>query len=248
MLSGSGAFSGDHGRDRRPRFSKRTRRRCPRPRPAGARRVVRRCLEKRPEDRFSSARDLAFALEAVSGSGQLSTPAAGVPQWSEAVDAHAGAGRGDRLSCSRPSSSLSTSAGARRQSQAFRPRQSLPPDAGREGRKGAAISPDGRYVAYFVSDDKGRMGLWVQQVATSSAVQVVPPTESVICSAMFSPDGNYVYYCSYPPTKKRLPTLPGSRPGGGPGAAGRRGHRHRTHLLARRQAPRLRREQLGGDS
>ena len=33
--------------------------------PSGIERIVRRCLEKRPEDRFESARDLAFALEQV---------------------------------------------------------------------------------------------------------------------------------------------------------------------------------------
>src|SRR5205823_10219494 len=31
-------------------------------------RIVRRCLEKNPEERFQSARDLGFALEALSGS------------------------------------------------------------------------------------------------------------------------------------------------------------------------------------
>ncbi|HEX9187823.1 MAG TPA: protein kinase, partial [Vicinamibacteria bacterium] len=35
--------------------------------PAGLLRVVRRCLEKAPEDRFQSARDLAFALEGAAG-------------------------------------------------------------------------------------------------------------------------------------------------------------------------------------
>jgi eukaryotic-like serine/threonine-protein kinase len=35
-------------------------------------RIVRRCLEKEPEQRFQSAKDLAFALEAVSGSTQTS--------------------------------------------------------------------------------------------------------------------------------------------------------------------------------
>ncbi len=35
-------------------------------------RIVRRCLEKRPEERFQSARDLAFAIEAVSGTSAAS--------------------------------------------------------------------------------------------------------------------------------------------------------------------------------
>lgn len=38
--------------------------------PAGIERVMRRCLEKTPEQRFQSAKDLAFALEALSGSSQ----------------------------------------------------------------------------------------------------------------------------------------------------------------------------------
>jgi tRNA A-37 threonylcarbamoyl transferase component Bud32 len=41
-----------------------------RPVPPGLDRLVRRCLEKSPEERFQSARDVAFALEAESGSSQ----------------------------------------------------------------------------------------------------------------------------------------------------------------------------------
>src|SRR5580693_2886098 len=37
--------------------------------PPGLQRVVHRCLEKNPEQRFQSASDLAFALEALSESG-----------------------------------------------------------------------------------------------------------------------------------------------------------------------------------
>jgi len=39
-----------------------------RPMPPGLDRVVRHCLEKRPEERFQSARDLLFDLETVSAS------------------------------------------------------------------------------------------------------------------------------------------------------------------------------------
>jgi hypothetical protein len=45
--------------------------------PPALERLIRRCLEKSPEERFQSARDLAFALDALSGhSGSSATPAA----------------------------------------------------------------------------------------------------------------------------------------------------------------------------
>jgi hypothetical protein len=55
------------------------------PVPPSLDRIVRRCLEKDPEDRFQSARDVAFALEALSGSGSTasgSLAAAGEPRRS----------------------------------------------------------------------------------------------------------------------------------------------------------------------
>jgi eukaryotic-like serine/threonine-protein kinase len=58
----------------------------------------------------------------------------------------------------------------------------------------AAISPDGRYVAYIQQDPKGQ-GLWLNQVATGSNVQIIPPTVGVQYIGMtFSPDGNYLDY------------------------------------------------------
>src|SRR5271165_2545680 len=48
--------------------------------PPGLQRVIHRCLEKNPEQRFHSASDLAFALEALSDSG--SAPAAALPRGS----------------------------------------------------------------------------------------------------------------------------------------------------------------------
>jgi Tol biopolymer transport system component len=42
--------------------------------PAALEQLVRHCLEKRPEERFQSARDLAFALQSLSGMGAASGP------------------------------------------------------------------------------------------------------------------------------------------------------------------------------
>ncbi|HET7292485.1 MAG TPA: serine/threonine-protein kinase, partial [Vicinamibacteria bacterium] len=44
------------------------------PLPPALERILRRCLEKNPDERFQSARDFAFALEAVSGSSRQSSP------------------------------------------------------------------------------------------------------------------------------------------------------------------------------
>ncbi len=81
MLSGGRAFRGSSPADTisailkedPPELSE-TQPRVPLP----IERIVRRCLEKEPSQRFQSARDLAFALEAVAGSSTTSGPLAGV--------------------------------------------------------------------------------------------------------------------------------------------------------------------------
>jgi len=62
-----------------------------RPVPRGLERVVRRCLERSPEERFQSARDVAFGLQAVSEAG-VSSPLrrAGTVTWPVALLALAG--------------------------------------------------------------------------------------------------------------------------------------------------------------
>ncbi|HEX8890799.1 MAG TPA: protein kinase [Pyrinomonadaceae bacterium] len=57
----------------------------------------------------------------------------------------------------------------------------------------AVISADGKYVAYVV-DDGGKQSLWVRQVASASAAQVVAPAEVTYQGIAFSHDGNYIYY------------------------------------------------------
>jgi serine/threonine protein kinase/Tol biopolymer transport system component len=57
----------------------------------------------------------------------------------------------------------------------------------------AAISPDGRYVAY-VQEHAGNDSLWLRQTATGSDVQIVPPSEWPFLGLTFSPDGNFIDY------------------------------------------------------
>jgi len=79
MLAGTRAFGGDSRanlvaailRDDPPTFAE-----LGRPVPAPLEQLVRRCLEKRPEDRFQSVHDLALALRAIETTSEWSAPQA----------------------------------------------------------------------------------------------------------------------------------------------------------------------------
>ncbi|MBM3819574.1 MAG: hypothetical protein FJW14_11265 [Acidimicrobiia bacterium] len=57
----------------------------------------------------------------------------------------------------------------------------------------AAISPDGRYVAY-VRSAGGVQSLWVRQLQSGSAIELVPSTAVGYWGVAFSPDGTTIYY------------------------------------------------------
>jgi Tol biopolymer transport system component len=111
-----------------------------------------------------------------------------------------------------------------------------------------AISPDGRYLAYFKRGE--HPSLWMKQIATGSEAQVVPPgTGNFRYRPTFSPDGNYIFYQHSDPENEdetllySVPSL-----GGTPQHSRRRWNRHQ--LFTRRQAvrlcpPRCRGEKLG---
>jgi serine/threonine protein kinase/Tol biopolymer transport system component len=66
----------------------------------------------------------------------------------------------------------------------------------------AAISPDGRYVAY-VTGDYGSQSLWVEQIATNSHIQIIPPSDTNYGRLTFSRDGNYIFYIKFASTGMR---------------------------------------------
>ncbi|MEP7274405.1 MAG: protein kinase [Acidobacteriota bacterium] len=58
----------------------------------------------------------------------------------------------------------------------------------------AAVSPDGKYIAYSL-EESGKRSLWTKHLATGSRVQIVPATEAYgLNASTFSHDGGYVYY------------------------------------------------------
>ncbi|MGA7927267.1 MAG: protein kinase [Candidatus Sulfotelmatobacter sp.] len=57
----------------------------------------------------------------------------------------------------------------------------------------AALSPDRRYIVYALRDGADE-SLWVEQLATGSHVQILPPEQARFVAVAFTPDGNYVLF------------------------------------------------------
>ncbi|HTV60670.1 MAG TPA: LpqB family beta-propeller domain-containing protein [Verrucomicrobiae bacterium] len=57
----------------------------------------------------------------------------------------------------------------------------------------AAISPDGKYVAY-VADEGVEKSIWIRQVTGDSGVNILGGSKSDYQGLSFSPDGNFLYF------------------------------------------------------
>lgn len=171
--------------------------------PSELRRVIRRCLAKDPEKRYQSMKDLAIELREI------------VDEWDELSAASRSS---SSVSATAPASPLSsrrtglTLAAAviiaiaavafgawtlkRNDSSAASPAfaslqiKRLIADASIHS---AAISPDGRYVAFVARDAAGTYRVVIRQVATGSDIEIVP-AGGITNGVTFSPDGNHVYY------------------------------------------------------
>ena len=138
--------------------------------PAELERIVTKALEKEPEDRYQTIKDMAVdlrkltrQLESVTELDRSVQPASGVPASAKQLTAE----RFQRMKMAR----LTNSGKARE----------------------AAISPDGKYVVHVV-DDGGPQSLWVRQVAPSNSLQINPPAEVHYLGLTFSHDGDSLYY------------------------------------------------------
>ncbi len=78
----------------------------------------------------------------------------------------------------------------------------------------AAISPDGKYVAYVINTGVEK-SIWIRQVNVDSSVRVLS-TKSEIWGLSFSPDGSYIYFTREDEASKdeaslyRMPALGGT--------------------------------------
>jgi Tol biopolymer transport system component len=168
-------------------------------------RILKRALNKDPERRYQTAKDLRNDLETLKedlDSGEIaraatpsvrSAPSRRLSWAAAAVVALAlvvtGAWWGTRLLA--PVREAPPKAGP------FENFTMTPLTAGEGVGSVVAVSPDGQYVAYaFV--EQGRQGLRVRQAETSATVQVVPPGDVQYNSLTFTPDGNKLYYAVYP--------------------------------------------------
>ncbi|MDQ3012214.1 MAG: protein kinase, partial [Acidobacteriota bacterium] len=158
--------------------------------------IVRRCLEKKPERRFQSASDLGFALEALSFTASASATTS--PQMLAAPLATRGGWR-DRsgwiaagvcalialaLGVAYFNRSGRASTDARAVRLSFTPPQSLAFDNGFDDF--VIVSPDGQKLAFTGRSADGKRQLWVRPLGATEA-QVLPDTEDALYP-FWSPD------------------------------------------------------------
>jgi serine/threonine protein kinase len=153
--------------------------------------ILRHCLEKKPDKRFQSARDLAFALEtaATPSAAAPALAAAGRPRRRKglalaALLVAAAAAAGYFL---RPARTTSASGDWR--DMTF---TRLTTDPGYEGEP--TFSPDGRTIAY-VSDRDGNFEIYLQQISGGPAINLTQNPAADIQPA-FSPDGREIAFVS----------------------------------------------------
>src|SRR5437660_4654366 len=167
-------------------------------------RVVRHCLEKNPAERFHSARDLAFAIETLSGSATISGQTATMPTITESSTA-VGLSRwlgNVRLAWIVAAVFLVALVAALvallyfRQpsspSQIARFSISLPKgtNTGGESAPVIALSPDGHRLVFSAEDAAGKRQLWLRPL-DSFAAQPLMGTEGT-ASSFWSPDVRYI--------------------------------------------------------
>jgi Tol biopolymer transport system component len=157
-------------------------------------RTLRHCLEKAPEERFQSARDLAFDLEALSGSTRSGAVAAAgashpklhlKPALAAAVAvallaAGFAAGRAGRPA--RETKEAATASVAQLSFQAG-------------ALSHPSVSPEGQSFV-FAGDSGGDLDIQLQRVGGTNPINLTADSEADDTEPAFSPDGSQIAFCS----------------------------------------------------
>jgi Tol biopolymer transport system component len=192
--------------------------------PAEVRRLIRRCLAKSPDQRFQSVKDLAIELREIvdeydelsaSGSSGSGSSALGAPiARRKGLSPAAIVGGAILLAAVLVTVGLLIRRGQDQESATAAPlRVSTVTNQGIA--RSAALSPDGRYLAYILVAD-AQNSIRVRQVATGSDVEILPPQTYRIQGLTFAPDGSYLYYQGLDPARAgyqavfEVPTLGGT--------------------------------------
>ncbi len=159
--------------------------------PPALERLVRRCLEKRPEERFQSARDVAFGLEVLSPSGISSSEVRG----EEGI--RASSRRRERVAWAVALALLAAGLLAALLVPSLRPwkgaapiprlRFTIPPPADSMIQAMLALSPDGRRLAFVATGADGRDRIWIRDLDALGS-RSLDGTDGA-ASPFWSPDG-----------------------------------------------------------
>jgi Tol biopolymer transport system component/tRNA A-37 threonylcarbamoyl transferase component Bud32 len=155
--------------------------------------IVRHCLEKRPEERFQSARDLAFDLQALSGSvSGVRSPATPASRWLRGRRAAAAAVVAGVLLFE---AGRRSAGAARAPSVAPRPVSfvALTDEPGVESRP--SLSPDGKSFVY-VSAAAGNSDIYLRRVGGRNPVNLTADSAVDDLQPAYSPDGEKIAFRS----------------------------------------------------
>jgi len=166
----------------------------------GLTRLVRRCLEKRPEERFQSARDLGFALEALSGSSGASVAQPAIA-GRRIRERHAWVLAGGFFVTAL---ALGIALFREPESDPRTYRFSVPPPEGATlgatQEEGFALSPDGRHLVFAATNASGTSVLFLRPLDSLEA-RALLGTEGA-AHPFWSPDGRFVGFIALGKLKK----------------------------------------------
>ena len=155
--------------------------------------LVWRCLEKDPSRRFSSARDLAFALESAAKSVTSATPAPVRRRSSAPRPAVPTSNRTRAIVLGVMALAIAAAAvlsrGTFDKPAPEPPRLRTLTYSGRDS--SPAASPDGRLIA-FVSSRDGRQRIWLKQLADNTEAAITAGPDDT--SPRFAPDGSILLF------------------------------------------------------